>query len=315
MLWGRAGVASSGLTSVSTTPATSTWSTPASFRRAWKSTRTGRSWPWPISPPATSPATEGDVPRVTVTRRRFLSQGLGMVAGGLGGWAPSPRRQASRGYPPDIRVGACGGIFNGQDIPVASFLRLIVAREHPEYAALIHAGADVAQALASALAPAAAAETWRLDELARRRGFLLSTSDDPEILSDREEADRMFREALRVILPGTEFLRLYLDRLTAAVRTTLGRPAATKLMRMGHARVLRAADVASLLDRAGPERVALAFQPLGAFRRYTYYRYLNVWEQFRVHDQNGGVDLVVPTAGAFDVGLDWEATPTRMADQ
>src|SRR5262249_11455276 len=261
--------------------------------------------------------TESDVSRVAVNRRRFLSQGLGMVVGGLGGWGPSRRRLVSDDLPSDIRVDVGGGIFNGQDISVASLLRLTVARQHPEYAALLHAGADVAEALARALAPSAAAETWRLDELATRRGFLhYPRTDDREILRDYEEADRRFREALALILPGTEFFRLYLERLKGTPGTNLRPPAVTRLVRMEGASLLRTADVDFLLGDDGPERVALTFQPLRAFRRYPYYRYLGVWERFQAHDQDDiGVDLLVPTLGAFGAGLDWGNTPNPVADQ
>jgi hypothetical protein len=173
----------------------------------------------------------------------------------------------------------------------------------------------VAETLARALAPSAAAETWRLDELGRCRGFLLSTKGDPEILRDREEADRRFREALRVILPGTELFRLYLDRLMGTARTSLDRSALRRLVQMRSASLLCAADVDFLLDHDGPERVALASRLLSAFRRYTRYRYLSVWERFQARDQDGEVDLLVPTAGAFDVGLDGEDASTLRADR
>jgi len=207
-------------------------------------------------------------------------------------------------------------VFNGQDLQLASFLKVVVAPGHPEYAALIHAGANVAQALAWALAPSGATETWRLDELARRRGPGLATSDDPEILRDRENADRRFRDALRVILPGTEFFRLYLDRLTPGARAILGRPAAARLARMAGAGVLSGDEADFLLGSEGPERALLAIRPLDAFRRYTYYRYLSVWELFQALGPGPrDVDVVVPTVAAFDGRLCPRATPTPQGDQ
>ena len=245
-----------------------------------------------------------------------------MTVVGLGGWGVSRTRGVrSRGdtvtdVRPGIRVDVHSRVFNGQDLQLASFLKVVVAPGHPEYAALIHAGANVAQALAWALAPSGATETWRLDELARRRGPGLATSDDPEILRDRENADRRFRDALRVILPGTEFFRLYLDRLTPGARAILGRPAAARLARMAGAGVLSGDEADFLLGSEGPERALLAIRPLDAFRRYTYYRYLSVWELFQgLGPGPGDVDVVVPTVAAFDGPLCPRATPTPQGDQ
>jgi hypothetical protein len=245
-----------------------------------------------------------------------------MMVLGLGGWGASWTRGAvSRGdavsdVRPGIRVDVHSRVFNGQDLQLASFLKVVVAPGHPEYAALIHAGANVAQALAWALAPSGATETWRLDELARRRGPGLATSDDPEILRDRDNADRRFRDALRVILPETEFFQLYLERLTPGAQAILGRPAAARLARMAGTGVLSGNEVDFLLGPEGPERALLAIRPLAAFRRYTYYRYLSVWELFQALGPGpGDVDVVVPTVAAFDGRLSPRATPTPQGDQ
>jgi hypothetical protein len=237
-----------------------------------------------------------------------------MTVLGLGGWGVS-RTRGTADVPRGIRVDVHSRVFNGQDVQLASFLKVVVAPGHREYAALIHAGANVAQALAWALAPSGARETRRLDELARRRGPGLATSDDPEILRDRGNADRRFRDALGVILPGTEFFRLYLDRLAPGARAILGRPAAARLARMAGAGALGGEHVDFLLGPEAPERALLAIRPLAAFRRYTYYRYLGVWELFQALDAGpGDVDVVVPTVAASD-DLCPRATPTPQGDQ
>ncbi|HSE96088.1 MAG TPA: hypothetical protein VLD61_09350, partial [Methylomirabilota bacterium] len=221
-----------------------------------------------------------------LSRRRFLAQGLGGVTVlGLGGWGPWHAH-------PGIRVDVHSRVFNGQDLHLASFLKDVVAPGHPEHAALIRAGADLAQALAWALAPSGAAETRRLEELARRGGPGLAARDDREILRDREDADRRFLEALRVMLPGTGFFRLYLDRLLSGARATFGRAPAARLARMAGAGVLGRDEVGFLLSPEGPERALLPIRPLHAFRRYTYYRYQSVWELFGAMGGGpGGVHL------------------------
>jgi hypothetical protein len=257
-------------------------------------------------------------------RRRFLSRGLGGVAVlALGGSrsSPPPRGRvmpggAPAGAPPALRIDVHSQVFNGHDVELARLLRLGVAAGDPGEADLIHAGADVAQALAWALAPSGAAETRRLDELARRREAGRLTTDAPGIRRDRDEADRRFREALRVVLPGTPFFRLYLDRLMPGVRAALGGRAAARLAGMAGAGVLDAAGVDFLLGPDGPERVALTIRPLEAFRRYTYYRYLGVCELFQARaGDDGSVDLVVPAVAAFEAWPGFRAAPTSPGDR
>jgi hypothetical protein len=247
------------------------------------------------------------------SRRRFLTQGLGgITVMGLGAWGGSGPRRAD----PEIRIDVHSRVFNGQDLHLARFLEGVVAPGHPDHAALIHAGANVAQALAWALAPSGAAETRRLDELARRGWPGLAASDDREMLGDRAEADRRFLEALRVMLPGTGFFRLYLDCLSSGARASLGRATAARLARMAGASILGRDEVAFLLSPEGPEHALLPIRPLHAFRRYTYYRYLSVWDLFDAMDGGpGGVDLVVPTVAAFDGRSCPRATPTPPDDQ
>ena len=189
----------------------------------------------------------------------------------------------------------------------------MVAPEHPEYAALIRAGAGVAQALAWALAPSGAAETWRLEQLARRRGPDLAASDDREIGRDRADADRAFLDALRMVLPGTDFFRRYLDHLVPEAPATMGRPAAARLVRMKDAGVLTREDAELLLGPDGPERALLPIRPLHAFRRYTYYRYLSARDLLDAI--GGGPSLLAPTVAAFDGRWSAGASPTSPRDQ
>lgn len=250
------------------------------------------------------------MPGAHLSRRRFLARGLGGIAVlALDGWSAVRPAQARS----TLRIDLHSRVFNGQDLPLAAFLETVVAPEHPEHAALLRAGAPLAQTLAWTLAPSGAEETWRLERLARRRGPDLGMSDDREIRRDRAEADERFAEALRVVLPGTDFFRRYLDRLGPDARASLGRPAAARLARMADAGVLDRADVDFLLGPDGPERVVLSIHPLHAFRRYTYHRYLSVRDLLEALD--GGAGLLAPTAAAFDGRWGRSATPTCRRDQ
>jgi hypothetical protein len=106
-------------------------------------------------------------------RRRFLAGGVGGMAFvafgatrafGMRGFGVhrDPAPHAAQG----IRVDFHSRVFNGQDIDLARFLSVSVARSFPEYAGLMNAGGDVAQALAWTLAPSGALEAWRLHGLA-----------------------------------------------------------------------------------------------------------------------------------------------------
>jgi hypothetical protein len=256
-------------------------------------------------------------PDAPQSRRRFLLGGLGGVTvlalGVPGASGTGPRSAWADARRVGPRVDVHSRVFNGQDVHVARFLERMVAPDHPAHARLIRAGASVAQALAWALAPSGAAETWRLDALARRRGPALGAHDDAEIERDRREADRRFREALPVVLPGTDFFRLYLEPLIPRARAVLGRAAAARLARMASAGALDGDDVDFLLAPDGPERALLPIHPLDAFRRYTYYRYLIVREL--LEPAADAVDLVVPTVAVFDDAPDAGASPTSPRDQ
>src|SRR5262245_49365238 len=238
-----------------------------------------------------------------------------MTVLGLRTWTVlrAPRRDEKAESAGAIRIDVHSRVLNGQDVHLAGFLERVVAPAHPEHAPLIRAGASVAQALGWALAPSGAAETWRLDELARRRGPTLGRGDDAGILRDCEDANRRFRDALRVVLPGTECFRLYLDWLAPRARAVLGQVAAARLGRMAHAAVLGGDDVEFLLSADGPERVVLPIRPLAAFRRYTRYRYLEVRELLA--PDGGLADLVVPTVAVFDGAPSGGAPPTPWRDQ
>jgi hypothetical protein len=270
----------------------------------------------------TGPSGSSARPRAeaALSRRRFLLAGLGGLSVlGLGapGLAPVSRRspgatsvdEAAGG----IRIDVHSRLFNGQDVQLARLFDRVIAPAHPEHADLIRAGADLAQALAWALAPSGADETWRLDELARRRGPALADRDDAPIRADLEAADRRFRAALPVVLPGTEFFRLYLDRLMPRARAELGGQAAARLARIAGAGALEPRDVDFLLGADGPERALLAIRPLAAFRRYTYHRYLTVRDLLQ--PGAGLADLVVPTVAVFDGEPRRSAPPTSRRDQ
>ena len=256
-------------------------------------------------------------PDVSLSRRRFLLGGLGgvtVLALGAPASGTSRRGPASAdGRPAGLRVDVHSRVFNGQDVHVARFLERVVAPDHPAHARLIRAGASVAQTLAWALAPSGAGETWRLEALTCRRGPALGGSDDPEIRRDQREADRRFRDALPVVLPGTDFFRLYLERLIPDARAMLGRPAGMRLARMAGAGALDRDDVDFLLAPDGPERTLLPVRPLDAFRRYTYYRYLTVRELLQ--PDTDLVDLVVPTVAVFDGAAHASVPPTPAHDQ
>jgi hypothetical protein len=239
-----------------------------------------------------------------LSRRRFLTQGLGgLTVLGLGA-APSPARGEDG---PKIRVALHHRLFNGQDLRLASFLDRVVAPAYPEFAEILRAGAPVAEALGWALAPSGAAETWHLDELARRQRLDPSSGDDPQRRVDRGEADRKFRDALCIVLPGTAFLRLYLQRLRRRARAVHGRPGETRLARMAHASVLAGHDVDFLIGLEDRDRPILA-----TFRRLTYHRYLDVPAPLAPHDGRG-VDLVVAAMAppASEAGLAGPPTPLR----
>jgi hypothetical protein len=241
----------------------------------------------------------------------FLRQGLGgLTALSLQGSAAAfeTRGAADVTAGPGPRIDLRQRIFNGQDLQLARFLETSTACRHPGYAMLVRAGARLAEALAWALAPSGAVETWRLDELASRRGPDLLTGDDPAIHRDRDEADRRFRDALRIVLPGTEFFRLYVDRLRPDVLAVLGRTAVARLTRMAGSEVLTGADVEFLMSPDGPDR-AVAVRVLHAFRRYTYYRYLVTRELV----QGAAVDLFVPAMAprACEPGSGAPPTPLR----
>jgi hypothetical protein len=270
----------------------------------------------------TGPSGSSARPRTgaALSRRRFLLTGLGGLSVlGLGapGLAPASRRapgatsvdEAAGG----IRIDVHSRLFNGQDVHLAHLFDRMIAPAHPEHADLIRAGAGLAQALAWALAPSGADETWRLDELARRRGPALADRDDAPIRADLEAADRRFRDALPVVLPGTEFFRLYLDRLIPRARDELGGLAAARLARIAGAGALEPRDVDFLLGADGPERALLAIRPLAAFRRYTYHRYLTVRDLLQ--PGAGLADLVVPTVAVFDGEPRESAPPTSRRDQ
>jgi hypothetical protein len=270
----------------------------------------------------TGPSGSSARPRTgaALSRHRFLLTGLGGLSVlGLGapGLAPASRRapgatsvdEAAGG----IRIDVHSRLFNGQDVHLAHLFDRMIAPAHPEHADLIRAGAGLAQALAWALAPSGADETWRLDELARRRGPALADRDDAPIRADLEAADRRFRDALPVVLPGTEFFRLYLDRLIPRARDELGGLAAARLARIAGAGALEPRDVDFLLGADGPERALLAIRPLAAFRRYTYHRYLTVRDLLQ--PGAGLADLVVPTVAVFDGEPRESAPPTSRRDQ
>jgi hypothetical protein len=251
-----------------------------------------------------------------LSRRRFLLAGLGgLTVLGLGTPGPAGAARWASGDPAParIRIDVHSRLFNGHDVPLARLFDRVIAPAHPEHADLIRAGAGLAQTLAWVLAPSGAAETWRLDELARRPGLALAGHDDGPIRADREAADRRFRDALPVVLPGTEFFRLYLERLIPRARAGLGAGAAARLARIARAGVLEPRDVDFLLDADGPERALLPIRPLAAFRRYTYHRYLSVRELLRPGD--GLADLVVPTTAVFDEEPGASAPPTPRRDQ
>jgi hypothetical protein len=212
-----------------------------------------------------------------------------------------------------VRIDVHSRLFNGQDVHLARLFDRVIAPAHPEHADLIRAGAGIAQALAWALAPSGADETWRLDELARRRGPALADRDDALIRADLEAADRRFRDALPVVLPGTEFFRLYLHRLMPHARAQSGGLAAARLARIAGADALAPRDVDFLLDADGPERALLAIRPLAALRRYTYHRYLTV--RGLLQPGAGRADLVVPTVAVFDGEPRGSAPPTPRRDQ
>jgi hypothetical protein len=251
-----------------------------------------------------------------LSRRRFLTRGLGgLTALGLGAATASEAapvrargdRVADAG--PRIRVALHHRLFNGQDLRLSSFLDRVVAPAYPGYAGLLRAGAPVAEALAWALAPSGAAETWHLEELAHRRRLDLSRADDPQRRIDRDAADLKFREALCIVLPGTAFFRLYLQHLGPRARAILGRPAETRLARMAHASTLAGDDVDFLTGLEDPGRPVLA-----TFRRLTYHRYLGVPALLGARDGRG-VDLVVAAMAppAAEAGL--AAPPTPLRDQ
>jgi nucleotide-binding universal stress UspA family protein len=256
----------------------------------------------------------------TLSRRRFLRLGGltilslgGSACGGLHTFAGSSDGIGQERS--DVRIDLSRRVFNGQDLQVASFLEAAVAPAHPDHEALIRAAAGLAEGLAWALAPSGAAETWRLDELAGRRGPDLSTSDDPEIRRDREEADRRFRDTLCIVLPGTEFFRLYLESLRPA-HAVLGRPAAARLTRMAGTGALGADDVDFLMGPDGPECAALAIRPLHSIRRYTHYRYLGVHELFQARaGAMSRVDLVVPAMAPHAARPGLASPPTPLSDQ
>jgi len=212
-----------------------------------------------------------------------------------------------------IHVDVHSRLFNGQDVHLARFFDRVVAPAYPEHADLIRAGARVAQGLAWVLAPSGAGETWRLDELARRRGPALAERDDALIRADLDASDRRFRDALPVVLPGTEFLRLYLERLLPRARALLGAGAAARLARIAGAGTLDPRDVDFLLAADGPERALLGIRPLAAFRRYTYYRYQSVREWLQPGE--GVADLVIPTVAVFDDAPSRRVPPTPPRDQ
>jgi hypothetical protein len=259
-------------------------------------------------------------PDASLSRRRFLLGGLGGMTvlalgppGAAGTSRRGPRVPSVDEPTAGPRVDVHSRLFNGQDVSLAGFLGRVVAPDHPEHAGLIQAGAGIAQALGWALAPSGATETWRLETLARRHGPALGDSDDPEILRDRREAERRFRDALPVVLSGTEFFRLYLERLMPEARPILGRAAGARLARMAGAGALDAADVDFLLGPDGAERALLTIRPLDAFRRYTYYRYLTVSELLRPDADLA--DLVVPTVAVFDGAPGGSVPPTPPRDQ
>ena len=262
-------------------------------------------------PPASPPAP------AAVSRRGFLLGGLGAITVlGLGPSA-APRRAAAAPVAEapggGIRVDLHSRLFNGQDVHLAELLAHVVAPAHPAHADLIRAGAGVAQAMAWLLAPSGAAETRRLDEMARHRGPALASGDGDLVRRERREADRRFRDALPAVLSDTEFLRLYLERLMAGARAALGPAAAARLARMAGSGRLEPADVDFLLGPDSPERTLLSIRPLAAFRRYTYSRYLSAAE---VLGPDGGIaDLVVPTGAVADGGSRAGAPPTPPHDQ
>ncbi len=212
-----------------------------------------------------------------------------------------------------IHVDVHSRLFNGQDVHLARFFDRVVAPAYPEHADLIRAGARVAQSLAWVLAPSGASETWRLDELAHRRGPALAERDDALIRADLDASDRRFRDAIPVVLPGTKFLRLYLGRLLPRARAVLGAAAAARLARIAHAGTLDPSDVDFLLAADGPERALLGIRPLAAFRRYTYYRYQSVRELLQPGE--GVADLVIPTVAVFDGDPSRSVPPTPRRDQ
>jgi hypothetical protein len=257
-------------------------------------------------------------PDASLTRRRFLLGGLGGVTvlalGARTASGTSRRSPASAGgRPAGLRIDVHSRVFNGQDVQLARLLERVVASEHPAHARMIRAGASVAQALAWALAPSGAEETWRLEALIRRRGPALGGRDDSDILHDQREADRRFRDALSVVLPGTEFFRLYLERLRPPARAVLGRAVDRRLARMAGAGILDRDDVDFLLGPDGPERALLTIRPLAAFRRYTYYRYLLVSDVLRPDTEVA--DVVVPTVAVFDGAPRGRVPPTAPRDQ
>jgi hypothetical protein len=224
------------------------------------------------------------------TRRGFLGRCVGgLIVLGLGGSARADTRER-----PDLRIDVGHPVFNGQDLRLARFLEASAAHASPTQAALVRAGAGPAEALAWALAPSGAVETRHLEELAGRCGADLLTSDDPAIRHDREEADRRFRDALAVVLPGTELFRLYAKLLGSEAL---------------------AADVDVLMSPHGPA-VVEAVRLLHVFRRFTYHRYLLVRERFHAAAAAGdAVDLVVPAMAPPTRGRGLAAPPTPLRDR
>ncbi len=250
-------------------------------------------------------------------RRRFLADSLRGAT--IVSFAVSVAGRVQAFAPPDgaggVRIDVGDRVFNGQDLHLSGYLDRVAATGDPDSAALIRSGAGLAEALAWALAPSGAAETWRLDELARRGRFDVGRRDEPAVHRDRKEADRSFREALEVVLPGTDFLRLYVDRLLGGARDVLGGSAAARLARVADTGVLEPGDAEFLLRPDGPERALLRTCPLETFRRFTYYRYLIVHDLLRPDAGGDGPDLIVPAMAPDVVRRGWTTPPTSLADQ
>jgi len=156
-----------------------------------------------------------------VSRRRFLERGSGLALAtafaarspfGIGQMVPACPEPSALRLPLGIDIHT--HIFNGRDLPVARFLRQVVAQEGPHYAAVLLPFAGTLERMVDQESPTAEQEIKRLDRLLEIQKAQPERTLEDLLAEDAATADRVYYRLLAEELKNDpEFRNLYLKEL------------------------------------------------------------------------------------------------------